>query len=77
MKVQTKKEFCHQTIESKKTGSGKAPACPTQIRKMEVDVIPASVKRLRNDFDEDYAQEKEGVLIEFDAERFLSKYQLI
>jgi len=53
MKVQTKKEFDHQTRQSKKTGVGKAPACPTQISKMVADVIPASVKPVRNDFDDD------------------------
>jgi len=55
MKVQTKKEFDHQTRESKKTGSGKAPACLTQISKMVADVIPLSVKCLRNNFDNDSA----------------------
>ena len=77
MKVQTEKEFDHQTRESKTKYGGKAPACPKQISKMVADVIPASPKRLRNDFDDDSAYAKEGVLIEFDSLRFLSKYQLI
>ena len=51
MKLQTKKNFDDQPMESKTTRGGKASTSPKAISKLVADVI-----LLENQFDDDYVQ---------------------
>jgi len=57
LKVQSKKEHDLQRRESRKTGGGKAPASPSQVCKLDADVIPASTTPLEQEFDDDAEEE--------------------
>lgn len=57
LKLQSKKEHDLQRRESRKTGGGKAPASPSQVCKLVVDVIPASINPLEQEFDDDAEEE--------------------
>ena len=53
MRLQMKKEFDEQQMESKMTVGGKAPASSDAISKLVADVIPASVNPLEKQFNDD------------------------
>ena len=57
LKLQSKKEHELHRREARKTGGGRAPASPSEVSKLVVDVIPASVNPLEQEFDDDAGEE--------------------
>ena len=53
LKLQSKKEPYLHRRETRKTGGGKPPACPSEVSKLVADVLPASVNPLEQKFDDD------------------------
>ena len=48
-KLQSKKEHDLHRREARKTGGGRAPASPSEVSKLAVDVVPASVNPLEQE----------------------------
>ena len=57
LKLQSKKERDLHRREARKTGGGKAPAYPSEASKLVVDVLPAFVNPLEQEFDDDAGEE--------------------
>ena len=56
-KLQSKKEHDLHRREARKTGGARAPASPSEVSKLAVDVVPASVNPLEQEFDDDAGEE--------------------
>ena len=57
LKLQSKMEHDLQRREARRTGGGKAPAFPSEVSKLVVDVLPASVNPLEQKFDDDAGEQ--------------------
>ncbi|KAK2558750.1 hypothetical protein P5673_018959 [Acropora cervicornis] len=55
--LQSKKEHDLHCREERKTGGGKAPASPSDASKEVVNVLPACVNPLKQEFDDDAGEE--------------------